>query len=190
MVTSVQKIASLQAHILESHVLALRDTPGPTDYLKAQDDLRAALAKLQTGMNEADRESASKLSDRSVSDALPRTLWRLRNDTVMIGRALHTPLPAAELAPAAADMLDASARFLRGTADLLASGVRPDRIAFAQAHQAFHDRVEGLRDKGVTQDLEFDDAARVFGLVFAIENLFSNLGDFEERIEEAVAKKD
>jgi hypothetical protein len=31
-------------------------------------------------MTEADRESASKLSDHSVTDALPRTLWRLRND--------------------------------------------------------------------------------------------------------------
>lgn len=189
-VTSVQKIAGLQAHILESHVLTLRGNPGPTDYLKAQDDLRAALAKLQTAMTEADRESASKLSDRSVSEALPRTLWRLRNDTVMVGRALREPLPAADLSPAAADMLEACARFLRATADLLAGGARPDRIAFAQAHQTFQDCVEGLRKKGVTRDLEFDDAARVFGLVFAIENLFANLGDFEERIEEAAGKKD
>ena len=189
-VSSVQKIAGLQAHILDSHVLALRGTPGPTDYLKAQDDLRAALAKLQAGMTEADRESASRLSDRSVSEALPRTLWRLRNDTVMVGRTLHEPLPAPGLAPAAADMLEASAKFLRGTADLLAGGARPDRVAFAEAHQAFQACVEGLRKQGLTRELEFDDAARVFGLVFAIENLFGNLSDFEERIEEAVAKKD
>jgi uncharacterized membrane protein YccC len=189
-VSSVQKIAGLQAHILDNHVLSLRGTPGPTDYLKAQDDLRAALAKLQAAITEADRENASKLSDRSVSEALPRTLWRLRNDTVMVGRALREPLPASDLAPAAADMLEAGARFLRGTADLLAGGPRPDRVAFAQAHQAFQDGVEGMRKKGLTRDLEFDDAARVFGLVFAIENLFGNLGDFEERIEETVAKKD
>ena len=188
-IANVQKIAGLQAHILDSHVLSLRGDPGPTDYLKAQDDLRAALAKLQSATTEADRESASKLSDRSVSEAVPRTLWRLRNDTVMIGRALREPLPAADLVPAAADMLQASARFLRSTADLLASGPRPDRIAFAEAHQAFQACVEGLREKGVTRDLEFDDAARVFGLVFAIENLFANLGDFEERIEEVAAKK-
>ncbi|HWU78704.1 MAG TPA: FUSC family protein, partial [Caulobacter sp.] len=63
-------------------------------------------------------------------------------------------------------------------------------IAFAEAHQAFQVSVERLRANGVTRDLEFDDAARVFGLVFAIENLFANLGDFEERIEEVVRKKD
>lgn len=189
-VTSVQKIAGLQAHILDSYILMLRGTPGPTDYLKAQDDLRAALAKLQTSMTEADRENATRLSERSLSDALPRTLWRLRNDTVMVGRTLREPLPAEGLAPAAADMLEASARFLRGTADLLAGGARPDRLAFAEVHQTFQTCVEGLREKGLTRELEFDDAARVFGLVFAIENLFGNLGDFEERIEEAVAKKD
>lgn len=188
-VVNVQKIAGLQAHILDSHVLALRGTPGPTDYLKAQDDLRAALAKLQAAMTEADRESASKLSDRSVTDALPRTLWRLRNDTVMVGRTLREPLPAEGLAPAAADMLAASSTFLRATAGLLAGGARPDRLAFAETHQAFQAAVETLREKGLTRDLEFDDAARVFGLVFAIENLFANLGDFEERIEEVVGKK-
>lgn len=188
-VASVQKIAGLQAHILESHVLALRGAPGPTDYLKAQDDLRAALAKLQTAMTEADRESATRLSDRSVSEALPRTLWRLRNDTVMVSRALREPPPEA-IASGAADMLEASSRFLRASADLLAGGPKPDRFAFAAAHQTFQTCFEGLREKGVTRDLEFDGAARVFGLVFAIENLFANLGDFEERVEEAVAGKD
>jgi len=189
-VASVQKIADLQAHILDSYILVLRGAPGPTDYVKAQDDLRAALAKLQTAMTEAGRENATRLSDRSVSDALPRTLWRLRNDTVMVGRTLREPLPAEALAPAAADMLEASGTFLRAAAGLLAGGARPDRVAFAEVHQKFQACVEGLREQGLTRELEFDDAARVFGLVFAIENLFANLGDFEERIEEAVAKKD
>ena len=189
-ITGVQTITDLQARLLEDYVMTLRGTPEPTDPLKAQDDLRAALGKLQTAMTEADRESATRLSDRSVSDALPRTLWRLRNDTVLIGRTLRQPLPAPDLAPAAADMLVASARFLRATAALLASGARPDRVAFAQAHQTFQTCVEGLRQKGVTRELGFDEAARVFGLVFAIENLFGNLGDFQERIEETVAKKD
>jgi uncharacterized membrane protein YccC len=188
-VTSIQKIAGLEAQILESHVLALRGSPGPDDHLKAQDDLRAALAKLQTAMTEANRESATRLSNSSVSEALPRTLWRLRNDTVMVGRAVRGALPEA-ITPAAADMLEASSRFLRASADVLAGRPKPDRIAFATAHQAFQTCFEGLREKGITRDLEFDGAARVFGLVFAIENLFANLGDFEERIEEAAAPKD
>lgn len=87
-------------------------------------------------------------------------------------------------------MLEASSRFLRASADFLAGGPKPDRIAFASAHQAFQTCFESLREKGVTRNLEFDGAARVFGLVFAIENLFANLGDFEERIEETVRQKD
>jgi uncharacterized membrane protein YccC len=188
-VASIQKIAGLQASILESHAQALRGAPGPTDYPKAQDDLRAALAKLQTAMTEADRESATRLSNRSVSEALPRTLWRLRNDTVMVSRALRDAPPDV-ITPAVADMLDASSQFLRASSDFLSGGPKPDRIAFAAAHQTFQTCFEGLREKGVTRDLEFDGAARVFGLAFAIENLFANLGDFEERVEEAVARKD
>jgi hypothetical protein len=86
-------------------------------------------------------------------------------------------------------MLNASAVFLRACAALLSGGPRPDRLAFAEAHQAFQGAVETLRAGGGTRALAFDDAARVFGLVFAIENLFGNLGDFEERVEETVGKR-
>lgn len=188
-VQNTQSVAGLLADLLEHYGLKLRG--GATD-LEARthyDDTLKALTKLQTAMNEADRESASHLSDRSVTDALPRTLWRLRNDCVMVGRALRELLPAPGLTLQSAAMLNASATFLRSSAALLTGGARPDRIAFAEAHQAFQAAVETLREAGGTRALAFDDAARVFGLVFAIENLFANLGDFEERIEETVAKR-
>jgi uncharacterized membrane protein YccC len=188
-VENAQKIASLLADLLEHY--ALKQQGGDTD-LEARDHYDAtlkALAKLQTAMTEADRESASKLSDHSVTDALPRTLWRLRNDCAMIGRALRETLPAPGLTLPSAVMLTACARFLRSCAALLSDGPRPDRIAFAQAHQAFQTAVETLRETGGTRALAFDDAARVFGLVFSIENLFGNLGDFEERVEETAGKR-
>lgn len=189
-VENANKVAGLLADLLEHYALKLKG--GDTD-LEARDhydDTLKALAKLQTAMTEADRESASKLSDHSVTDALPRTLWRLRNDCVMIGRALREAFPSPDLALPSAAMLNACAGFLRASAALLSGGPRPDRIAFAQAHQAFQTAVETLRAGGGTRALAFDDAARVFGLVFAIENLFGNLGDFEERVEEAVGKRE
>jgi uncharacterized membrane protein YccC len=188
-VQNTQAVANLLADLLEHYGLKLRG--GATD-LEARthyDDTLKALTKLQTAMTEADRESASRLSDHSVTDALPRTLWRLRNDCVMVGRALREALPAPGLTLQSAAMLNACATFLRASAALLTGGARPDRIAFAEAHQAFQTAVETLREGGSTRALAFDDAARVFGLVFAIENLFANLGDFEERIEETVAKR-
>jgi len=188
-VENADKVAGLLSDLLEHYALKLKG--GETD-LEARDhydDTLKALSKLQTAMTEADRESASKLSDHSVTDALPRTLWRLRNDCVMIGRALREAFPSPGLALPSAAMLNACAGFLRASAALLSGGPRPDRVAFAQAHQAFQTAVETLREGGGTRALAFDDAARVFGLVFAVENLFGNLGDFEERVEEAVEKK-
>lgn len=189
-VSSSQKAAGLLADLLSHYAAKLEGAPTSLDPREHYDETLKALSKLQTAMTEADRETASKLSDRSVSDALPRTLWRLRNDCVMIGRALREPLPAASLAPPTAAMLSASSAYLRGVALSLSGTARPDRIAFAAGHQTFQDAVEGMRDIGATRELAFDDAARTFGLVFAVENLFANLGDFADRVEEAAGKLD
>jgi uncharacterized membrane protein YccC len=188
-VESTNKVAGLLAELLEHYALKLKGGDTDLDARASYDGTLKALAKLQTAMTEADRESASKLSDHSVTDALPRTLWRLRNDSVMIGRALRETFPSPGLTLPSAAMLNACAGFLRACSALLSGGPRPDRVAFAQAHKAFQDAVESLRAGGGTRALGFDDAARVFGLVFAIENLFDNLGDFDERVEETVGKR-
>uniref|UniRef100_B0SXE3 Fusaric acid resistance protein conserved region n=1 Tax=Caulobacter sp. (strain K31) TaxID=366602 RepID=B0SXE3_CAUSK len=188
-VASTEQVAGLLADLLEHYALKLKGGATELEARDHYDDTLKALSKLQTAMTEADRESASKLSDHSVTDALPRTLWRLRNDCVMIGRALREAFPSPGLTLQSAAMLNASAVFLRTSAALLSGGPRPDRITFAQAHQAFQAAVEALRAGGGTRALAFDDAARVFGLVFAVENLFGNLGDFEERVEETVGKR-
>jgi len=185
-VSGVQEIAGQLAGLLDHYALKLRGGPTDLDPRQAYDDLLKALTKLQSAMTEAGRESASRLSDVTAPDALPRTLWRIRNDAVMVGRALREPLPTAGLTLQAVAMVKACADFLRDTAASLDGGARPDRIAFAQPHQAFQTAVEALRDSGATKALAFDDAARVFGLVFAIENLVGNLGDLADRVEETV----
>jgi hypothetical protein len=106
----------------------------------------------------------------------------------MVGRALREPSrsPACPaLGGHAERQRDLPAR-LRGPAGRRpASG--PPRLR--RGAPAFQTAVETLRAGGGTRALAFDDAARVFGLVFAIENLFGNLGDFEERVEEWSPKK-
>ena len=185
-VIGVQKIAGQLAGLLDHYALKLRGGASDLDPRQAYDDLLKALTKLQSAMTEAGRESASRLSDVTAPDALPRTLWRIRNDAVMVGRALREPLPTAGLTLQASAMVKACAEFLGATAASLDGGARADRIAFATIHQAFQAAVEALRDSGATKALAFDDAARVFGLVFAIENLFGNLGDLADRVEETV----
>ena len=65
-------------------------------------------------VTEAATEQATRLGEQAP-EAVLRTLWRLRNDTVIIDRALREPLPpevSAPLTPAAAGMLAAAERYL------------------------------------------------------------------------------
>ncbi|MBU4436055.1 MAG: FUSC family protein [Alphaproteobacteria bacterium] len=183
-VERVGEIARLNAQLLTHYARVLRGEPSDLSTAQAYDANRAAMAKLQTAMAEASRETASRLSLRAAPEALPRTLWRQRNDIVMIGRAVAQPVAIATLNEPAAAMIDAAKSFLTQTAGLIAGGARPDRLAFSEAHVVFQAAIESLRAEGAIRTLPFDDAARVFGLVFAIENLHANLGDLADRLEE------
>ncbi len=183
-VEQVRQIAKINGELLDHYAKLLRGQASDLSTAMSFDANRAAMAKLQTAMAEADREAATRLSLRSAPEALPRTLWRQRNDIVMIGRALAAPVAIARLAEPAAAMIDAATRFLTQIAGLMENGARPDRLAFSEAHVAFQATIETLRAEGAIRDLPFDDAARVFGLVFAIENLHANLGDLADRLEE------
>ena len=149
--------------------------------------IRKSLAALETVMAEARREVASRLSAVVAPDALPRTIWRVRNDTVTVERALSRPLPApvAELlAPASAAMLRAERDALRAYAKAVEAGHQIDRGPLDAAHAAYQKEVEGFRAAGLTRGLGFDTAARVFGLIFAVENLYGNLRDLADRVDE------
>ena len=183
-IRGVREIVDLNAGLLAHYAKVLRGEPSDLSTADQYDANRAAMARLQAAMMEADRETASHLSLRSAPEALPRTLWRQRNDIVMIGRALVRPVGIGGLAQPAAAMIEAAKTFLIQSSGLIEARPRPDRLGFAQAHASFQAAVEAMRADGSIQDLPFDDAARVFGLVFAIENLHANLGDFADRLEE------
>lgn len=183
-VASVREITTLNTDLLTHYARLLRGQPSDLSTAAHYDANRAAMARLQTAMTEADRETATHLSNRSAPEALPRTLWRQRNDIVMIGRALVQPVAIPDLVEPAAAMIEAATIFLTQATGLIADGPRPDRLALAEAHDRFQSSIETLRADGAIRDLAFDDAARVFGLVFAIENLHANLGDLADRLEE------
>ena len=66
-------------------------------------------------MSDAERERASGLADHDLSPAIPRTLWRVRNDVIQTIRTLESPL-----AESAAERLEArTAALLRGEADFV-----------------------------------------------------------------------
>jgi uncharacterized membrane protein YccC len=147
-------------------------------------DSREQLGQMQTAMGEAARESASRLGSNRHSDATARTTWRVRNDLVSLGRALSSPLPVPGMIAPGEQVLKAYQAFLATCREHLTGGPRPDRIAFAAAHEAFQDAVQALRDSGVMRGIPYDDLAQAFGFVFAVDALYANLSDLSDRLEE------
>ena len=148
--------------------------------------LRAALGDVDAAMSDAARERSSRLSDHRIAEALPRTLWRVRNDLVSVGRAL-SPLPAAVqslIAAGVSAMLKAQAVFMRENGEALCGDRVVDRTGRIETLQAFEMAVEGLRQARLTHALGFDAIGHVFALAFSLESLHRNLGDLADRIDE------
>jgi len=148
--------------------------------------IRAALGQVEAAMADAARERSSRLSDHQIAEAMPRTLWRVRNDCVAAGRAVAA-LPESirpRLGPAAAGLLQAEAGFLRRCGAALAAGVVVDRAGKPEALGAFEQVIQDLRSARVTQSLGFDEAGPVFALAFALESLDRNTGDLADRVDE------
>ena len=157
--------------------------PSPTAHMA----LRADLAAVEAAFTDAERERASRLAGHAIPPAVPRTLWRVRNDIVLVGRALQTPLPApvaAELGPAAAVLLGAEAALALRCAQALTAVDSVPREDIAARHDDFAARFEALRHAGLTRALDFDAAGRVFGLAFTLENLHRDLADLADRVDE------
>ena len=151
-------------------------------------EIRAILAGVEDVVTEAATEQATRLGEQAP-EAILRTLWRLRNDTVIVDRALREPLPppvVERLSPAAAAMLAAAERYLARCAEAIVSGQPVDDDDLVAAHERFEQEVEAFRAARLTGSLDFDDAARVFGLIFGLQSLFANVIDLGDRIDEIV----
>ncbi len=157
--------------------------PSPPEHV----GLRTELAGVEAALSDAERERAARLAAHAIPAAVPRTLWRVRNDLVLIGRALQTPLPApvaAALGPAAAALLQSEAALARRCAAALREVAPAPRDDIAARHDQFTERFEALRREGATRTLDFDAAGRVFGLAFTLESLHRDLADLADRVDE------
>lgn len=175
----IQKLLVTQAEAIE-HGEAL--TPSSEHFA-----LRQSLNAVEQAMKDAERERASHLADHAIPSAIPRTLWRVRNDLVAIGATLSEPLPAnvaATLSPAAAALLRAEASLAGRSASALRAAKTVERGDGHLARLAFASTFDELRQAGVTQSLDFEASGRVFGLGFTMERLHRDLSDLADRIDE------
>jgi len=145
--------------------------------------LRSAVSAVEQAAGEAERERASGLSAGELPP-ITRALWRVRNDLVLVWRALDTPLPApmaAFIAGPAAALFRAEADHLGRCAAALRTGATAphgdDDVRYAEFEAAFGK----LREAGLIRSLDFGDAGQVFGLAFAIEVLHRDIADLSDR---------
>jgi uncharacterized membrane protein YccC len=150
---------------------------------RMHDGIREALAKLGTIESEAGRERLTHLS--LVPDLAPllRTLRRLRNDLVMIGRAAVVPLPEgfqARLGPTLARFREATTEYLRRSGAALIGRLAPPALdAVDEAHDAYSAAMAAVRSEGLTRSLSGDVVEHIFTLGFALEQLHRNFHDLE-----------
>ena len=152
--------------------------------------LRKAIAKLDVVGDEAKRERASYLTGEPDPEPLLRMIRRIRNDLVMVGRAVVQPLPEAArpallgplsaVAAAVGALLHATAAALPGK-----DPVMPPQSLEA-AFEAFTRATSALHQKHSLDALAEGEVGRIFTLGFALEQLRRNLADMVARANEFI----
>ena len=160
----------------------------PASIVAAQAAIRKALTALDAAAREARHERRVHLTDDPDPDPVVRTATRVRNDVIMIGRAVATPLSepfATRLAPAATAVGEASVDLLRGIAAAFAGRTPPPSAEpLSAALDTYNRSVEAVRVEGLTRGLSADAVGRLFTLGFALDQFRQDLGDLAARAAE------
>jgi len=146
--------------------------------------LRTTLTAVEQAAGDAERERASGLAYGATSPPIARALWRVRNDLVLVWRALDEPLPATvaeHIAAPAAALLRAEADHLGRCIAAIESGTPAAHGEDVARFVDFETAFGALRREGLTRALDFGDAGQVFGLAFAIEVLHRDIADLSDR---------
>ena len=181
------------ADLLGDWLAVLTGSGDRTRIAQLQDDTRAGMARLQIVAGEAGQERRTYLTQEFDPDSLVRTVFRLRNDLIMIGRAAADPLPepiVARLREPLEQVSQAAQHFLRPCADALRERKNPPVLdAVEQALAKFNATIEELRHEGATRELPADNVGRLYALEFSLEQLRLNFDDFRSRVIECARAK-
>jgi uncharacterized membrane protein YccC len=167
--------ADALTRFLEDHARELDQT----DRRRIQNEIAAALTRLNATGADADHERNARLSAGPDTGPLLRTLLRLHHDIVMLGRAVGCELPeeiAARLTPALRNIETEGHDFLRASGAALRDQMPPPPLAAVNV--AFRNYIEefgAVRREGLTRDMKSEAAERFFALGFALEQLREHL---------------
>ncbi len=145
-----------------------------------QDGIGQALLQLQAVGSEAERERSARLAFGPETEPLLRTLFRLRHDLVIVGRAARSaPLEvsapvgvrSAEVAAAFGEYLSASG------AALLARRPPPSLSAAESALSAHAAEVAALHREWAAENVPGETAECLSALGFALQQIYENFRD-------------
>jgi hypothetical protein len=110
----------------------------------------------------------------------------------MLARALQKPLPeplSGRLASPGKRFGDAAGEFLTGLADALKrNGPVPTLVPLQRALSEYENAISELRRDRLIVPLSAEDAERVFGTAFSLQQLVGNLADLTDRVGELAAQ--
>jgi uncharacterized membrane protein YccC len=184
MMVSAARIAELNGDLLAALMAGLSEGQGRPDVASIHARIRAGLKQMDAAVDEAARERKAHLSDHVDPEPLARTLYRVRHDLVIIGRASATALPPTVM-PALEESLthlrDAVIALLRETAAALRAGTPPPKTGdFNASLAAYVAAMDALRAGGVIRRLDSEEVGRIYALRFGFEQLGLDLADLSE----------
>jgi uncharacterized membrane protein YccC len=194
MMEAAAKVVTLNANLIEVLIGELTAEPKRRSTLKTiHPQIRAALKKAEAAADEAVRERRSHLTDAADPEPLIRTLYRVRHDFVMIGRASANPLPERvldKIGPSLKALRDETVALLQGLAKALRTRTAPpDATSFQAALHSFVSETEALRTHALSLDLPYGSFGQVFSLGFAFEQFRKDVEDLLARTEDLASAR-
>lgn len=184
------KAAELNADLMVSLFEGLASDAGRPGLRAQHAAIRKALAQADAAVEEAVRERRSWLTDSPDPEPLVRSLYRLRHDLVMVGRATSKPLPgvlAPRLNPELMGVRDAGSTLLRAMAEALRTRqAAPSLEALENALRGYVAEMDAVWKDA--QALAAEDAGRIFVLRFALDQMIQDCRDLVDRINELAGK--
>ena len=188
---AVARMLSDLADLLGDWLAVLVGSGNRARITQLQKDTRAEMERLEIVAAEARAERRSYLTREFDPDPLIRTVFRLRNDVVMLGRVAAEPFAepfVARLREPLEQVSEATQRFLRTCAVALRERRSPPPLdAVEQALARLIASIEELRREGVTRALSAEEIGRLYALRFALEQLRQNSEDFRNRVTECAS---
>lgn len=187
MIERFRAVLGAMADLLDAQGIAL-ESGEALSVSEANIALRKSLMVAETIFVDAQREKKLGLVRDDVSDAIPRTLWRLRNSISQMGGLLEHPFPLPvrdAVGIAAAEMLYSQARFARACADAMADNSTIASDHEADAADVFETAFVSLQHSDVARGMPFDTVGRVFGLAYTLRRMRQDFHDLAARLAES-----